>query len=421
MSAAHDGRSVTATTGDCENRPRELGRVHPSASNRLRAVSLPAGAAFLRALDDAWDAGDAVLPLAHDLPAAAAEAICAALRPHVLVDGDGVHPLKGGVAVEPGVAAVVATSGSTGAPKGVELTHAALAASADATIARLGLDERDVWLCCLPVSHVAGLVVLLRARRAGGEVIMHARFDTDGVAAARGATVVSLVPTQLHRLLAAGADLARFRWILLGGAAPPPELLKRAAAAGARLVVTYGMTETCGGCVYDGIPLDGVEVDTDVDGHIRIRGATRFARYRLDDAGTAAAIGSSGWFLSGDLGGWDAAGRLMVTGRSDDVIITGGENVTAGEVAAVLATHPAVAQVAVVGRADFEWGQRVVAVVVPAGTPPTLEALRDWVGQRLPRSHAPSELVLADVLPLLPGGKLDRRALAASDPPSLSV
>jgi O-succinylbenzoic acid--CoA ligase len=381
-----------------------------SAPNRLRAVSLPAGEAFLRALDDAWDTGDAVLPLAPDLPAAAAEAVVDALRPHVLVDADGVHPLTGGVAVEPEVAAVVVTSGSTGAPKGVELTHAALAASADATIARLGVDARDVWLCCLPVSHVGGLQVLLRARRTGGEVIVHPRFDTDAVAAALEATVVSLVPTQLYRLLAAGADLARFRWILLGGAAPPGELLERAAAAGARLVVTYGMTETCGGCVYDGVPLDGVEVDVTAGGSIRIRGATRFARYRLDDARTAAAVDPSGWFVTGDLGAFKD-GRLMVHGRTDDVIVTGGENVAAGAVAAVLAAHPAVAEVAVVARADPEWGQRLVAVVVPDGTPPTLEAMRDWVAERMPRSHAPGELVVVDALPLLPNGKVDRRAL----------
>jgi O-succinylbenzoic acid--CoA ligase len=293
----------------------------------------------------------------------------------------------------------------------VVLSHAALEASARATMARLGVEPGDRWLSCLPWHHIAGLQVLLRARLFDLPLTVHERFDVARVAAEPDVTLVSLVPTQLVRLLDAGADLSRFRAILLGGAAAWPELLDRAREAGARVVTTYGMTETCGGCVYDGVPLDGVDVRVDDDGRVQLRGPMLMSGYRLRDDLTAEAI-VGGWFQTSDLGSWDGE-RLVVHGRADDVIVTGGENVVATQVASVVAAHPGVADVAVTGVPDGEWGERVVAVVVAAGaTPPTLLELREWVAERASAAAAPRQLVVVPAIPRLASGKLDRRAVA---------
>ena len=192
--------------------------------------------------------------------------------------------------------------------------------------------------------------------------------------------------------------------MLLGGAAAPAPLLAAARTAGVPVVTTYGMTETCGGCVYDGVPLDGVRAEIRDDGRIWIGGPVLFSGYR----GGPGAPGD-GWFRTGDLGRLDSSGRLTVRGRADDVINTGGHKVIPGEVAAVLAACPGVRDVAVVGQPDPEWGERVVAVVVPAdpADPPALELLRLRVRERLPRYAAPSEVVTVDAVPMLPNGKHD--------------
>jgi len=314
--------------------------------------------------------------------------------------------------VDDDVALVIATSGSTGDAKGAELSHAALDASADATMNRIGLRDDDRWLACLPWHHIGGLQVLLRARRFGTPLVVHETFDVARVAAEDAVTLVSLVPTQLLRLLDAGVDLRRFRAILLGGAPAPVSLLERAAAAGARVVTTYGMSETCGGCVYDGEPLDGVEVALGSDGRIRLRGPMLMQRYRLRPDLTADAL-RDGWLVTNDLGHLDDDGRLHVDGRVDDVVVTGGENVVTSAVAARLAEHPLVRDAAVTGVADAEWGQRLVAVVVPVGAPPTLPQLRAWCAQTLAPAAQPRQLVLVDALPLLASGKPDRLAVAA--------
>jgi O-succinylbenzoic acid--CoA ligase len=195
----------------------------------------------------------------------------------------------------------------------------------------------------------------LRARANDLPLVVHERFDVHRFAAERRPTLVSLVPTQLVRLLDAGADLSRYRAILLGGGAAPAGLLDRAAATGARVVTTYGMSETCGGCVYDGRPLDGVDVRTDAEGRIHLRGAVVMREYRLSPGLTAEAL-VDGWLRTADVGEWDGE-RLTVHGRLDDVVVTGGEKVHAGQVAALLATHPAVRDVVVVGVPDAEWGE----------------------------------------------------------------
>lgn len=364
---------------------------------RLIALPLPPGEEFARRLAAAWADGDAVLPLDPAAAPAVTEGVLAAARPDA--------------PVAPGTALCIATSGSTGAPKVVELSRAALDASADAAAARLEITAADCWLSCLPWHHIGGLQVLLRATRAGTGLVVQERFDVARVAADRDSTLVSLVPTQLARLLDAEVDLRRFRAILLGAAAAPASLLTRAAAAGARVVTTYGMTETCGGCVYDGRPLDGVQVRAGDDGRIHLRGPMLMSGYRLDPAATAAAVLADGWLRTHDLGSWDGE-RLVVQGRADDVVVTGGENVALDEVVAVLATHPAYVDVAATAVVDPQWGAAVVAVVVPDGAAaPTLAELRQWYAARGRRVAAPRAVVTVDAIPRLASGKPDRRAL----------
>ena len=356
-----------------------------------------------------WDAGGAILPLDPGAPVDVVRRLLDELRPHAVVDAAGEHDRTDGVEVDEGVGVVIATSGSTGVPKGAELSWAALTASATATEQRLGRDPADRSLSCLPWQHIGGLQVWLRARAAGQPVDVLPAFDVDAVGRA-AATVVSLVPTQLARLLSADVDISRFRVVLLGGAAAPTELLDRARQAGARVVTTYGMSETCGGCVYDGRPLAGVGVDTDAaGGRIRLRGPMLMNGYRLRPDLTADAL-VDGWLRTEDLGSFDGE-RLTVHGRADDIIVTGGENVAAGMVADVLTAHPDVTDAAVVGVPDAEWGERIVAVVVTGTSAPTLASLRTWVAERAGRSAAPRGLVVVPQIPRLTSGKPDRLAV----------
>jgi o-succinylbenzoate---CoA ligase len=387
-------------------------------SRPLHAVLLPAAAAggrLLEALSAALDGtGPAILPLDPGLPRERLDSLIEAFAPAAIETPDGTTRLRPGgppaaprPGVRPEVAAVIATSGSTGQPKGTELSAAALLASARASLRRIGARPGERWLCCLPTSHVAGIGVLVRSLVAGAAPEVTGRLAA-GTLAASGCAYVSLVPTQLRRLVDAGADLSAMQAILLGGAAIPDGLLAAAGAAGGRVITTYGMSETCGGCVYDGVPLDGVSVETDDDGLIRIAGPVLFSGYRLRPDLTAR-VRDGRWFVTSDLGSISASGGLLVRGRADDVIVTGGENVVAAEVAAALGTCPGVREVVVVGRPDREWGEVVTAVVVPAdpARPPTLDALRAHARGPLPRRAAPRELVLVAGIPLLRSGKPD--------------
>jgi O-succinylbenzoic acid--CoA ligase len=384
-----------------------------SPSVALVAIALPRPAAA-RAIVAAWEAGEAVLPLDPDAPAPELAATLAAARPTHLLDGDGRGRRPGGQPAEAGVAAVVATSGTSGAPKLVELGADAIRWSALATSAALGAGPGDRWLCCVPVHGVAGLAVLARAWHTGLPVAVHERFDPAAVRAAAGrATLVSLVPAMLRRLLAAGDEAARFRRVLLGGGPVPADLVEEATRRGVKLVRTYGLTETFGGMAHDGHPLDGAQVRIgDPEGEIMVRGPMLFRRYRGDPARTAAVL-ADGWLRTGDLGRVGPDGRLTVLGRADDLVISGGVNVHPDEVEAVLATHPGVAEAAVAGRPDPEWGQRVAAFVVPRdpARPPTLDELRAFTRRRLAAAKAPRELLLVPALPRSPSGKLLRRLL----------
>src|SRR5689334_18464618 len=350
--------------------------------------------------------GPAIAPLAAGLPPARLAGLIDALGPDSVQDTEGVTSARSGrhKGTAEGTAVVVGPSGSTGVPKGVELSAAALRHSARASVDRVGARAGERWLCCLPVTHVAGLAVLVRSLAGGTEPVLAGHADGQTVAAS-GCAHVSLVPTQLQRLLQeAGAPLAGFSSVLLGGAAAPAGLLDTAREAGVPVVTTYGMTETCGGCVYDGIPLDGVRAEVRDDGRIWISGPVLFSGYLRGPRAPA-----DSWFRTGDLGALDAAGRLRVRGRADDVINTGGHKVVPGEVAAALQTCPGVRDAAVVGQPDPEWGERVVAAVVPAdpGDPPAVELLRRHVRERLPRYAIPSRVVIIDAVPMLPSGKHD--------------
>ena len=389
-------------------------------SRRLHAVLLPASARagrLLEVLAAALDGtGPAVLPVDPRLPPDKVAALLRALAPGTLETAGGTERLAPAhsPALAPGTAVVIATSGSTGEPKGAELSAAALRHSATASLGRLGGRPGERWLSCLPPSHISGLQVFVRSLLAGTEPVTAGRLDA-AAAAAAGCQYVSLVPTQVRHLLdepGGPAALAAFRGILLGGAAVPDGLLAQARAAGARVVTTYGMTETCGGCVYDGLPLDGVSVRAGPDGRIQLAGPVLFSGYRGRPDLSAATMDGP-WFVTSDLGSLDGAGRLTVRGRADGMINTGGEKVATDEVAAVLAGCPGVRDVAVAGRPDPEWGELVTAIVVPAdpADPPALAALRAAVRGKLPDFAAPRALVLVPAIPLLRSGKPDLLAL----------
>jgi len=361
-------------------------------TGRLVAIDLPGGPPFVAALRDVWDRGDAAFPVDQRVPHAAKAALLAHMGTGTVIDGQGEASLDDGWPVEPGDALVVATSGSTGVPKGVVLTHPAVAASALATGSRLGTTQDDHWLACLPLSHVGGLAVVTRAMVLATSLTVLPGFDPH-VVAGMGATHVSLVATALRRI-----DPAIFRTIVLGGAAPPADRPPNA-------VTTYGLTETGSGVVYDGRPLDGVDVRIDDAGEVHLRGPMLLRGYR---DGTDPVDGD-GWLPTGDVGRWLDDGRLHVDGRAGDLIITGGENVWPEPVEAALRERPGVLDVAVTGTPDDEWGQVVTAVVVPSTAgPPTLDRLRDAVKESLPAFCAPRRLVLVEAIPRTALGKVRR-------------
>jgi O-succinylbenzoic acid--CoA ligase len=299
-----------------------------------------------------------------------------------------------------------------------------LAGSGSAVAEAVGAEAGDGWLCCLPLHHVAGLAVVGRAWATGAPVVVHPRFDVDSVAAVAGALgpiYVSLVATMLTRLLDAGGPVERFQGILLGGGPIDPAVRERAEAAGAAVSTTYGMTETWGGIVHNGHPLREVELRLDSEdgdggsGEILVRAAMVMRGYRLRPDLTSAALSGDGWYRTGDVGRFDgsAGGRLRLVDRLGDMIKTGGVKVAPTEVERVLATHPDVADVCVAARPDPEWGERVVAFVVPryAGAPPALADLRAFVLEHLAAPKAPKEVVLVEAIPRSTGGKPLRRLL----------
>ena len=366
--------------------------------NDLVCLDLPLGSAMVERISRAWDNGDAVFPLDQRLPAPERRRVLAATRPTVIHDGSGDTRLDG-FPVETGDAVVVATSGTTGMPKAVVLTHDAVRASAVATSARLGVTGDDTWFACLPPAHVGGLSVVLRSLVLGTPLITAPQFSVESYedAASRGATLVSLVATALRQV-----DASMYRSIVLGGARPPADRPDNC-------VVTYGLTETGSGVVYDGIPLDGVETDIR-GGVIHLRAPMLLRAYRDGSV----PLDAGGWFRTGDIGTF-VDGRLTVHGREGDLIITGGENVWPEQVEDALRQHPSVLDVCVAGVPDAHWGQSVTAWVVPTpGSTVVLDELREFTKQTLPAFCAPKTVHTVQEIPRTALGKPRRAELASS-------
>jgi O-succinylbenzoic acid--CoA ligase len=322
----------------------------------------------------------------------------------------------------PGAALVVETSGSTGRPKTVHLSADAVRRSASASAERLG--GQGHWLAALPPTHIAGLNVVARAVLAGGALVPlePGPFTAESFLEAvgrlpAGPRYVSLVPTQLGRLLAGGEGaveaLAGFDGVLVGGAGAGATMLASARDAGVSVMETYGMAETCGGCVYDGAPLDGVGVALDAEGRIDLSGPTLALGYDEAEATRRAFEERSGtrWFRTRDRGAWDPGGRLTLVGRLDTTVITGGVNVSPERIEALIT---GVADVVVVGLPDPEWGQIVTALVVAGDGPaPTLAGLRRLAKDQLDAAHAPRAVGIVGAIPSLTPGKPDRAAATA--------
>jgi o-succinylbenzoate---CoA ligase len=310
----------------------------------------------------------------------------------------------------------ILTSGSTGAPHTVGLTYGNHLWSAVGSAFNIGVEPEDRWLCCLPLSHIAGLSIVMRSVIYGTTAVLHEDFDVDRLGASldeEGITLVSLVSTMLVRLLAAGADLSGPRAILVGGGPVPAEVLEEALGRGATVIQTYGLTESCSQATTlapaearrklgsAGRPLLTTHLRI-LDGEILIQGPTV----------APGCADADGWLHTGDLGRIDEEGFLYVTDRIDDLIVSGGENVIPAEVERVLMRHPEVVDAAVVGREDPEWQQAVTAVVVLRNDSATsADDLRRHCAEALAAFKVPKRIELASALPRTPSGKLMRRAL----------
>lgn len=372
---------------------------HSGVVLELVALDMPAGDGFVDALQRAWDNGDAVLPIDQRLPPAAKAALLQRFRVTMVVGPDSGSRKLSGQPVEAGDALVVATSGTTGEPKGVVLTHHAVEASSRITSLALHADpSTDRWLACLPVAHIGGLAVITRALHTGTPLVVHERFDAAACeqAARDGATLVSLVVAALQ-----GVNISLFRAVLLGGSAIPTDRPDNT-------VATYGMTETGSGVVYEGYALDQVQLRI-VDHQVEVASPTLLRCYR--DGTTP--LTSDGWLRTGDAGSLSPNGLLSIKGRIGDVIVTGGEKVWPVQVERELHQLSWVSEAAVVGRPDKRWGHTVAALVVPTPDvqPGSLAELRDTLSDALPRYALPHSLEIVEALPKTPGGKLNREAL----------
>lgn len=360
---------------------------------RLIALDIAASRLLADEVRRIWDEGNAVLPLDQRMSRAVRHKLARELGADVIVTGDEridvESPKEPTITLVSGDALVIATSGSTGRPKGVVHTHRGLRAHSVMVTERLGLTAHDHWWLCLPPAHIAGFGVLSRAMYLSSALSFADHVDEDSIARARtaGATHASLVPTLLAR-----HSFEDWKMLLVG-AAP-------AAALPSNAVATYGLTETCGGVVYDGFPMDDVDVRI-TDGRIHLRTPSIARTYRH-----APLTLVDGWFDTGDLGRF-VDGRLVIDGRSDDLIITGGNKVWPNLVEQRLREHPLVRDVVVRGVPDAEWGSAVCAWVVPTSqsAPPALDAVRAHVKETLAEYYAPRKLVLLPQIPRSALGK----------------
>jgi O-succinylbenzoic acid--CoA ligase len=377
---------------------------YPVVMARLIALDMPASKTFVELVQRVWSNGDAVLPIDQRLPQHGKKLLLDAMSPSEIIDASfDSSALPDGRPMQDGEALVIASSGSTGSPKGIIHTHSSILAGAQASASRLQLTASDHWLVCIPVSHVGGFSVISRAMHTGAALSLHPNFDVTAVrqAAENGATHTSLVATALSRI-----DTSLFKTILLGGSSAPANLPNN-------VITTYGMTETGGGVVYNGEPLSNVEIKIE-EGEIYLRCPMLTCGYRNDQTLSL----KDGWYATGDMGEINN-GKLSVHGRKTDMIITGGENVWPSAVEASLSSHPMINQVVVRGTPDTNWGQRVVAYVVLNGSLNTSEEsllsnLREHVKHTLPAFCAPQQLIVLNQIPRTSLGKVDAQALPSA-------
>lgn len=426
------GPDGTLTYAELESEARSLARRLVSGGARRGgtvAVTMSPGVGKVVLVHALMKAGAVLMPLSDRLTTAERSAAIEAGRADLDLGeptgSGGVEadmPLLGEHDMEE-VHSRILTSGSTGAPRTVDLTYGNHLFSAMGSAFNIGVDPSDRWLCALPMSHISGLSIAMRSVIYGTGMVLHDRFEPEAVARALdedGVTVISLVATMLRRLLDEGVDLSTTRAVLVGGGPVPADDLEEALGTGAPVVQTYGMTETCSQVttltVEDaprkigsaGRPLLTSHLRI-VDGEILVQGPTV----------SPTALDSDGWLRTGDLGRIDDEGFLFVEGRRDATIITGGENVNPEEVENVLREHPGIADAAVFGVPDAEWQQKVVALIVPAeGRPADRGSILEHCARRLASYKVPKHLEEVDDLPRTPSGKLKRDSLARLSGPS---
>lgn len=408
---ALETRDVGVTYAELEVRARgaagALVELGVAGGDRV-ALALPTGVEFVAALHGCMLAGAVAVPI--DLRLGEAERSARAKGVAAVVDQelDGPPLTETPALRSEAIATVMHTSGTTATPRLVPLSYGNWLHSALGSAVALGLDPEERWLCPMPLAHVGGLSIPIRSAIYGTTAVLSERFDVGEVLdllmePARAITLVSLVPTMLSRLLEAGLrEPPALRWALLGGGPIPGPLLERAAGAGVPVAPTYGMTEACSQIATFGWPLPGVSARIAADGEILVSGPNV----------SGEAVDADGWLHTGDVGSLDERGRLRVSGRKAETIISGGENVSPVEIEAVLLAHPAVADAGVHGRADPEWGEAVVAtVVVRDGAAVEADELRAFCTERLARFKVPRAIGFTDALPRTESGKLLRREL----------
>ncbi len=400
-------------------------QVRPGARVVFRSAPTPAAAALIQG---AWAAGVCLIPLNRRLAPSEAADVLARARADLVLDED--LPEFAGTGdpgrdehdpAAPGL--ILFTSGTSGVPKAVRLARRALRASAGAAALRLELTAADTWGACLPLDHIGGIGIILRSMLTGCAVQLHPRFDPAAVAAglAAGATGISLVPTMLHRLVAQDQQWpTHLRTLLIGGGPLPRSLAERSHQLGRAPAQTYGLTEcasqvctlapdeAAAGLGTAGTPVAGMEVSLTLAGAIRVRGSSLMDGYE----DLPLPFDADGWFTTGDLGAFDAAGRLTVLGRHDEVLVTGGEKAPPHEIEAHLEAHPGIREAGVYGVPDAEWGQQICAVLVAAAEPLPEAEVREWLAQ-LSDFKRPKRWRWAAALPRTALGKLQRQRLAA--------
>ena len=401
----------------------------------LLAIDLDPGPAWPELVRALWADGVAFLPLDRRLTHRERRHVVDLARPAAVLDETGETTLFADPGpLSAGTRLVVATSGTTGQPRLVELSGPAIEAAVTGSAEALGAVTADPWVACLTPAHVGGMLVFLRGALLGAPVIALERFDPDAILDASAGTsgpagrfFVSVVPAMVTRLIESGRDLSSVA-LLVGGGELEPGVRRKAEARGAAVVTTYGLTESAGGVVYDGRVIAGTDVRIDRSsatgvqagdwsatelGRIEMTGPTLMEGYLHDPAATGAAFTTDGWLRTGDAGQLKDDGTLVVHGRLGDVIRTGGETVWPREVERALRDHPKVADVAVAGRPHPDWGSQVTAFVVPTDRtdPPSLDELRNHAAETIARFKAPRELVLVEELVRTSSGKLRRTDL----------